>query len=196
MKIQNRNKSLKTNPSRRLVSYLSAGVCVAGTEARAAIDVTFYAPGDHGPFQVTGSNITFYGVRGVVTLVFAQESSNLIWTQGADLGNTYAVSGLTAVYEVAGVSRYGAVVGVNYANISFDGDNNYYEGVGKFDLNFAGGAQLLSIAKDSTGSYLPISNAVTEIDAAAVPEPSSMMLGLLALGSTACARRRRHAVPR
>ena len=47
-KIQNSNKRLKTNPSRRLAAYLSASVCVAGTEARADIVVTLMTnPGDY-----------------------------------------------------------------------------------------------------------------------------------------------------
>lgn len=46
MKIQNRNKSTITNRSRRLAALLCAGVCVAGTEARADIIVSVFTHAD------------------------------------------------------------------------------------------------------------------------------------------------------
>jgi hypothetical protein len=57
MKIQNGNKSIKTNPSRRLAAYLGAGVCVAGTEARANLSVAFYGAGSpHGVMDIEDVN--------------------------------------------------------------------------------------------------------------------------------------------
>ena len=47
---------MKTNASRRLASYLSAGVCVAVTEARADIVVTFY---DNPADYPSGINIRY-----------------------------------------------------------------------------------------------------------------------------------------
>ena len=103
--------------------------------------------------------------------------------------NAYGQIGL---YRQSGIFVGGAVDGINYASISFDGTNGVYEAVGKFDLgdfNVGDDAQLIAIAVSDQGA-LSISDGVVAIDSAAVPEPSGMLLGLLALGSSACARRR------
>ena len=199
-KIQNRNKSLKTNASRRLASYVSAGVCVSGTAAWAAIDVTFYEPDSWGtsPLRVGGSGGAAY-VFGALFIqpraVFGKnfdgtQGPSTYWTQGADLNtNAYGQIGL---YRQSGIFVGGAVDGINYASISFDGADGVYEAVGKFDLgdfNVGDDAQLIAIAVSDQGA-LSISDGVVAIDSAAVPEPSGMLLGLLALGSSACARRR------
>jgi hypothetical protein len=197
-KIQHRNKSLKTNASRRLASYVSAGVCVSGTAAWAGIDVTLYPgwtgyvvgdvfslnySGGLGQFDSAGgAGKTWYRGLGV--------SSGHGFTSGTDNPIGASNWGSYGRYLIGGTFVYGAAVGVNYANISFNGNDQTYEGVAKFHFDGAGGGKLLAIAKDDGLLYLPISAAVTAIDGAAVPEPSAMLLGLLAVGSCACARRR------
>ncbi|MDB4491874.1 PEP-CTERM sorting domain-containing protein [bacterium] len=118
------------------------------------------------------------------------QSGDYQFSQGADMAFTIPSTSGSGRYLLSNNFIYGATVGDNYANISFNGNDSIYEGVAKFNFDGAGGGKLLAIAKDDDGNYLPISAAVTEIDAAAVPEPSAMLLGLLAVGSCACARRR------
>jgi hypothetical protein len=213
-KIQNRNKIVKTNPSRRLASYLSAGVCVAGAEARAALQVTF-SPSAAQIAAGRGLDVGggYIDQSGLYNSTFSYAGvNNTIFTDG-ELGNDHAfIAGSThqgygywGEFARTGVFKNGATSGSdNYANISFNSwtdssdvdPDESFEAVGQFDFNSDGTGTLLAVAWDDNNYPLAISVGAAEIQAAAVPEPSSMMLGLLALGATACARRRRHAVPR
>ena len=171
---------------------------MSGTASKAGIDVTFY-PGwvnhtggmvlDLGTYEVGG-----YYVAWRYPVVIAGDMTTTVgfpWTQGTDLpDNAILGVGPWAYYSGTGGFAYGASVGVNYANISFNGDDDIYEAVAKFNFDGAGGGVLVAIAKDNTLGGLTISAGVTAIDGAAVPEPSAMLLGLLAVGSSACARRR------
>ena len=206
-KIQNRNKSLKTNASRRLASYVSAGVCVSGTSAWAAIEVTFYPnPLDFGSLGFPSDKSVPSGINrgfvepslGLTYFRLGLPVSDLrFWSQGAEIV-TSSIGYGSLFYSVDGAAYFGAARdAINYANISFsgnpDGGVGDYEAVGKFYIGtdaITNPSQLLAIATDTGGGYLPIPTAVAAIDAAAVPEPSGMLLGLLALGSSACARRR------
>jgi hypothetical protein len=213
MKIQNRNKSLKTNPSRRLVSYLSAGVCVAGAEARAALQVTF----SPSAAQITAGrgldvNGGYLDQGGDGKSAFGYDSNSSIMFSNGDAGGDLAAGVVitfsprnfeySGYFVNGGVFKYGATAGsANYANISFNTTGtptlgHAFEAVGQFNLNADGTGALLAVAWNDDDAPLSISAGKIAIDAAAVPEPSAALLALLALGSTACARRRRHAVPR
>ena len=202
--IQHRIKSMKTNPSRRLASYLSAGVCVAGAEARADLKVTFYpntVPHTAGGgLAVSGGFANANGGGGDIT--YFRFSNGTYFTNGlAANDKTQAwVNGQSytyGMYKFNGALVYGATEGINnYAQISYDTEDGNYEAVGQFDFKSVGAGQLLAVAYNDDGTDLPISAGALAITAAAVPEPSAALLALLALGSTACARRRRHAVPR
>ena len=181
---------MKTNPSRRLASYVSAGVCLAATEARADIVVTRYSSPDDYPSEISisgglldssfsSSNFGFNNVDSVVTM----------FTRGSDLsvnlgdpGGFYYSPNSYFVFGAEGSSA-------NYVSIDFGADG-MYEAVGQFDFATPGSGTLVALALDTTGATLSISAGKAAIDAAAVPEPSGMLLGLLALGSSTCARRR------
>ena len=202
-KIQNSNKRLKTNPSRRLAAYLSASVCVAGTQARADIVVTLMTHPDDYPV-----GITFVGgfVNGAPNTLadagfawYSATPSGGYFTGGWDLPVSVSGPDASGQYrDGSGNLKYGATAdALNYASIYFGvnaGDKQGFA-VGQFDFTTSSGS-LVAIAQRDDRTAISISAGKAEIDAAAVPEPSGALLALLALGATACARRRRHAVPR
>ena len=194
-KIQNRNKSLKNNPSRRLASYLSAGVFVAATEARADIVVTRYSSPDDYPSGISipiaqrtlllAAYPTYIGANVV-------DAAVTLFTRGSDLSVNSHNSG--GYYRTDSGFLFGAEgSSANYVSIDFGADG-VYEAVGQFDFVTPGSGTLVALALDTTGATLSISAGKAAIDAAAVPEPSGLLLGLLALGAAGC-RRRRVAVP-
>ena len=185
---------MKTNPSRRLASYLSAGVFVAATEARADIVVTRYSSPDDYPsgISISGGFLdssvlppTYFGAN---TL----EAPATEFTRGSDLIVNFADPG--GLYRNGAGFLLGAEgSSANYVSIDF-GDDGVYEAVGQFDFATPGSGTLVALALDTNGATMSISAGKAAIDAAAVPEPSGLLLGLLALGAAGC-RRRRVAVP-
>ncbi len=80
----------------------------------------------------------------------------------------------------------------NYANVTFDGNDGVFEAVAQFHFDGAGGGYLIAVATNDApneADALSIIDGKALIDAAAIPEPSS--LGLLALGATGLMVRRR-----
>jgi len=125
----------------------------------------------------------------------------IIFTRGSDLEGLEESSSYTGgayFYSNAGFYN-GAVAGdQNFANISFDGED-VFEAVGQFSFDGAGNGFLIAIATNNDisnpqdlsngdGEALSISAGVAAIQAAQVPEPSS--IALFALGSLGLAARR------
>jgi hypothetical protein len=183
---------------------------VAGTEARAGISVTFYnsrsVPSlgidiNAGVLDNESSDDSYFRYGGNA----GSGMSYLYFTDGTaanDLTSTYSNPSATrdGVYIADNLFVYGAQGSmINYAQISFDTTNNVYEAVGKFDLTNPGAGLLVAVATLGPGSLVSLSlsdGAQAITDATPTPEPSSMLLGLLAMGASVCARRRPRAVRR
>ncbi len=197
-------KTRHPKPS-KLTSYLTASLgagCLAG-QADAAILVTFYGPGAQNssstPATPAGISVglfyqniftdeKYYGVVDAVDAraAFSNVGLNYFTDGESDLASLETWG--YGQYRIDSVPTYGATLDTtfNYANISFDGDDDVYEAVGQFYLDGAGGGYLVALAVNDDGSALSISAGKTAIDA--VPEPSA--LALLALGAGGLITRR------
>jgi len=116
---------------------------------------------------------------------FSDGTSNINMLGGSNNAGEYATL-------IDGNPYSGSSLGdQNYANISFDGDDDIYEAVAQFNFDGIGGGYLVAIAWNDDGTDLSIIDGKAMIDNA-VPEPSG--LALLALGSVGLVARRRRRV--
>ncbi len=188
----------------KMMSYLAvtAGVGCVSSVANAA--VVFYGNASNTNIQAdpVGVSIGAYTNRFVVNN--AQSSSGFAFngsyfTQGSDISPFF--TGSRGRYWRGDFGLiYGAVAGdQNYANITFNGNDGIYEAVAQFFFDGVGGGYLMAIATTNNipnpqnlsavgGPALSISAGKAMIGAAAIPEPSSLVL--LALGATGLAARR------
>jgi hypothetical protein len=168
--------------------------------------VVFYGNASNTNIQADPAGINFGDFFGTRAVNRTQDRMSYFgfsggyFTRGLDQVGPVG-GGITGMYRSSGgVLRYGAVAGdQNYANMSFNGGDGVFEAVAQFFFNGTGGAYLMAIATTNAipnpqnlsavgGPALSISAGKAMINAAAIPEPSSLVL--LALGATGLAARR------
>jgi hypothetical protein len=194
------------NVTHKLAAYLGAGIgagCLAG-QSEAATIVTLFGPGAQNttttPATPAGINVGlgFYpGTRYVADASAARVAfSNAgasYFTSGSDLNTSGGLNWGFGTYLYEGAPTNGAVLNSdqNFANISFNGNDGVYEGVGQFYLTSNGTGYLVALAVNDDGTALSISAGVDAIEA--VPEPSGLALLALGAGGLMLRRRRRAA---
>lgn len=190
----------------KLAAYLGAGIgagCLAG-QSEAATIVTLYGPGAQNttttPATPAGFNIGFgyypgsrYVAESGAARVAFSTAGNSYFTSGGDLDASTGLNWGFGTYLYEGSAVNGAILNSdqNFANISFDGNDGVYEGVGQFYLTGDGTGYLVALAVNDDATALSISAGVDAIEA--VPEPSGLALLALGAGGLMVRRRRKAA---
>lgn len=194
------------NVTHKLAAYLGAGIgagCLAG-QSEAATIVTLYGPGAQNttttPSTPAGITIGFgyydgnrYVTDAGAARVAFSNTGNSYFTTGGDLDTSTGLNWGFGTYLREGSAAHGAILNSdqNFANISFNGADGVYEGVGQFYLTSNGTGYLVAMAVNDDGTALSISAGVDAIEA--VPEPSGLALLALGAGGLLVRRRRKAA---